>query len=191
MEEESSLTTPIVARPSQVKQEVSSAARNIPTVTRQPFEPSRGGPFKSRASKGSARGKRAREERGDIVSGGEAIARPLFRFKVDRHLTKMKEGELELIRDMYQVPDYVEFQLPGPTDQQTRPPYRHITVYMDYFWKGLWLPLHSFFNEALLNLDFSLPQLNPNVIQSLVALWVLYYINGFPDLLSWSSELSI
>ena len=94
----------------------------------------------------------------------------------------MKEQELELIRNMYQVPDYVEFRLPGPTDQPTRPHPRHITVYRDYFWKGLWLALHPFFREALLNLDVSLPQLNPNVIQSLVALWVLYHINSFFDL---------
>ena len=33
-----------------------------------------------------------------------------------------------------------------------------------------------------MNLDFSLLQLNPNPVQSLVALWVLYRINRFPDL---------
>ena len=36
--------------------------------------------------------------------------------------------------------------------------------------------------EALLNLDVSLPQLNPNAVQSLVALWALYKVNSFPDL---------
>ena len=83
--------------------------RNIPTETNQPTEPSRGGQFKSRVSKSCARGKRAREKNGDAVPGGEDVSRPISRFEVDRHLTKMKEGELELIRDMYQVPDYVEF----------------------------------------------------------------------------------
>ena len=36
--------------------------------------------------------------------------------------------------------------------------------------------------EALLNLDISLPQLKSNAVQSLVALWVLYRLNRFPDL---------
>ena len=34
----------------------------------------------------------------------------------------------------------------------------------------------------MLNLVVSLPQLNPNVVQCLVALWVLYRVNSFPDL---------
>ena len=55
-------------------------------------------------------------------------------------------------------------------------------MYQDYFLKGLRLPLHPFLREALLNLDVSLPQLNPNTMQSLIALWVFYQINRFPDL---------
>ena len=58
-----------------------------------------------------------------------------------------------------------------------------MAVYRDYFFKGLWLPLHPFFREALLNLDVSLPQLSPNAVQFLVALWVLYRINDFPNLM--------
>ena len=34
----------------------------------------------------------------------------------------------------------------------------------------------------LLNLDISLPQLNPNAVQSLVALWALYRLLCFPGL---------
>ena len=117
-----------------------------------------------------------------VPGKGERMSpRPITRFEVDRHPTKIKEGELEQIRDMYQVLDYVEFQLLGPTNQPTQPP-RQIAVYKVYFWKGLWLPLHLFFREALLNLDVSLSQLNPNAILLLVALWVLYHINGFPNL---------
>ena len=44
------------------------------------------------------------------------------------------------------------------------------------------MSLYPFFREALLNLDVSFPQLNPNVMQSLVAFLVLYRINHFPDL---------
>ena len=57
-----------------------------------------------------------------------------------------------------------------------------MVVYKDYFFKGLRLPLHSFFRKALLNLDVSLHQLDPNLVQSLVALWVLYRVNRFPNL---------
>ena len=52
-------------------------------------------------------------------------------------MTKMTERELELIRDMYQGLEYVEFRLPEPTDQPTRPLPKHVAVYKDYFWKGL------------------------------------------------------
>ena len=83
---------------------------------------------------------------------------------------------------MYQVLDYMELRLLGPANQPTRPPPGHIALYRDYFWKGLRLPPHMFFREALLNVDVSLPQLNPNAVQSLVVLWVLYRINNFPDL---------
>ena len=33
-----------------------------------------------------------------------------------------------------------------------------------------------------MNLEISLPQLNPNVVQWMVALWALYRVLGFPDL---------
>ena len=89
---------------------------------------------------------------------------------------------MDLIRELYQVPDYMECQLPRLFDQPTRPPLGHVAMYKDYFFKGLRLPLHPFFREALLNLDVSLPQLNQNAVQSLVALWVLYRVNGFLDL---------
>ena len=65
--------------------------------------------------------------------------------------------EMDLIRELYQVPDYVEFQLLGPSDQPPLPPLGQVAVYKDYFSKGLPLPLHPFFREALLNLDVSLP----------------------------------
>ena len=95
----------------------------------------------------------------------------------------MTESELGLIRQLYYVPDYMEFWLPETSDQPTRPPTGCIAIYRDYFIKGLRLPLHSFIREALLNMDISLPQLNPNAVQSLVALWVLYRLNRFPDLM--------
>ena len=44
------------------------------------------------------------------------------------------------------------------------------------------MPLHLFIKEVLLNLDVSLPQLNPNAYQCMVALWALYCVLGFPDL---------
>ena len=83
--------------------------QNILAETSQLAEPSSDGRFKSRVSRGSARGKCAREGSGDAIPGEEIVTRPITRFEVDRHLTKMKERESELIRDMYQVPDYVEF----------------------------------------------------------------------------------
>ena len=88
-----------------------------------------------------------------------------------------------MLRELYHVPDFVEFRLPGPFEQPTRPPLGCIVVYWDYFLKGLRLPLHPFFKEALLNLDVSFLQLNPNVVQSLVVLYVFYWINRFPDLM--------
>ena len=76
----------------------------------------------------------------------------------------------------------MELRLSKSSDQRTQPPPSCIVVYRDYFIKGLRLFLHPFFREALLNLDVSLPQLNLNAVQSLVALWVLYRINHFLDL---------
>ena len=101
---------------------------------------------------------------------------------MDRHPSKMMSREMNLLKEFYQISDYVEFRLPRPSNQPTRPPSGYMVIYKDYFLKELRLPLHPFFKEALLNLDVSLPQLNPNAVESLVALWVLYRINRFPDL---------
>ena len=65
---------------------------------------------------------------------------------------------------LYYVPDYVEFWLPEPSDQPARPPPSYIVVYWGYFIKVLCLPLYPFIREALLNMDTSLPQLNPNAV---------------------------
>ena len=81
----------------------------MPAETSRKTEPSMGGRTKARAYRGGACGRRAREESRDAVQGGEDFIRPLSRFKVDRHLTKITERELELIREFYQVPDYEEF----------------------------------------------------------------------------------
>ena len=93
---------------------------------------------------------------------------------MDKHPSRIIERELGLIRTHYYMPDYVEFHLPGPSDQPTRPLPGCSAVYRDYFIKGLRLPLHPFVREMLLNLDISLPQLNSNVLQSLVVLWAPY-----------------
>ena len=80
------------------------------------------------------------------------------------------------------MPDYVEFHLLVLSEQPTRPPPGCTAVYWDYFIKGLCLPFHSFVREVLLNLDISLPQINPNAMQSLVAFWAIYRLLNFPDL---------
>ena len=49
----------------------------------------------------------------------------------------MMAREMNLLREFYQIPDYVEFRLPGPSDQPTRPPSGYVGVYQDYFLKGL------------------------------------------------------
>ena len=107
--DESSSTNPPATQPSKADQEAFSEMQNILVETSQLAKPSRGGQTKARANRGRAQGKHAREESGDAVLGGEDVARPLSRFEVDRHLNKIMEQELELIREMYQVPDYVEF----------------------------------------------------------------------------------
>ena len=104
-EEESSSTTPPVVQPSQTDQKVCSTVWNILAKTSQSTVPSRGGQFKSQANRGCAWGNRAREESRDAVPKGEDVSRPITRFEVDRNPTKMKEGEVELIKDMYQVLD--------------------------------------------------------------------------------------
>ena len=57
-----------------------------------------------------------------------------------------------------------------------------MAIYRDFFIRGLRLPLHPFIREVLLNFDVSLPQLNPNAYQCMVALWALYRVLGFLDL---------
>ena len=94
----------------------------------------------------------------------------------------MTEYKLVLIRRYFHLSDYIQFRLPGPADVPTRPPPGCVAVYRDYFIRRLRLPLHPFIREVLLNLDVSLPQLNPNTYQCIVALWALYHVLGFPDL---------
>ena len=110
------------------------------------------------------------------------MARLITPFEVDTHGSRMTEYELKLIRRYFHVPDYIQFHLYGPTDVPTRPPPGCVAVYRDYFIRELRLPLHPFIREVLLNLEISLPQLNPNAYQSMVALWALYRVLSFPNL---------
>ena len=140
------------------------------------------GTAEARARRGNIRGRRACERAGDSIKGGEQVARPIMLFEVDTHGSRMTKYELALIRRYYQVPDYVQFRLPGPADVPTRPHPGCVAVYRDYFIRGLRLPLHPFIREVLLHLDVSFPQLNPNAYQCMVALWALYRELSFPDL---------
>ena len=167
------------AGPSGAEQDTGSEVCNTPTGPTRQAQLARGGRVKARAQRGRARGRRAQEEGNDPVHRGEDHARPFSQFEVDRHPSKMTTWELDVIRQLYYVPDYMELRLSKSSDQRTQPPPGCIVVYRDYFIKGLRLFLHPFFREALLNLDVSLPQLNLNAVQSLVALWVLYRINHF------------
>ena len=140
------------------------------------------GLIKSAYSAQNALGCQAREQVGDAVEGREEAARPITSFEVDARTSRMTEYELALIRRYYHVLDYVQFRLTGPTDVPTWPPPSFIAVYRDYFIRGFRLPLHPFIKEVLLNLEISLPQLNPNAVQCIVALWALYRMLGFPDM---------
>ena len=181
-EDESSSSDHNGARPSGAEQDTLLEVRNAPAGPSLPDQPVEGGRRKARIQRGRARGRRAREEGGDPVHGRDDAARPISQFEVDRHPSRMTKRELDMIRQLYNVPDYMDFRLPEPSDQPTRPPPGCTAIYRDYFIKWLRLPLHPFMREALLNLDVSLPQLNQNAVQSLVVLWVLYRLNHFPDL---------
>ena len=89
---------------------------------------------------------------------------------------------MALIQKYYHMPNYVQLRLPRPADVPTRPLPGCVAVYWDYFIRGLRQPLHPFIKEVLLNLEISIPQLNPNAYQCMVALWALYYVLCFPDL---------
>ena len=56
----------------------------------------------------------------------------------------MSMRALELIKDLYKVPEYVEFQLLWQNYLPTRPPPGFIAIYRDFFWKGLQLPFLHF-----------------------------------------------
>ena len=112
LEEDSSSSDHSEAGPSGAEQNTTSDVRNAPAGPSRPAQPARGGRMKARAQQGSARGCRAREEEGDLVRGGEDAARPLSQFEVDRHPSKITALELDVIRQLYYVLDYVEFRLP-------------------------------------------------------------------------------
>ena len=100
---------------------------------------SRGGAaaLRHERKRGHARGRRVGEEGGDQVHEGEDAAQSLSKFEVDRNPSKMMAREMNLLRELYQIPDFVEFKLPGQFDQPTRPPPHCVAVYRDYFLKGL------------------------------------------------------
>ena len=156
-EDESSSSNHGEAGPSGVEQDTSSEVRNIPAGLSRLAQPARGGRVKAHAQRGRTRGCHARDRGGALVRGREDVARPLSRFEVDRHPSKMTARELDVIKELYHCPDYVEFRLPESSEQPTRPLPSYIAVYRDYFLKRLRLPIHPFLREALLNLEISLP----------------------------------
>ena len=125
-------------------QEIIPEVRDAPVSTSRLAQLARGGRAKARAQRGNAWGLQLREQTGDSVEGEEEVARPISPFEVDRHISRVTEYELALIRKHYHVPDYVQFRLPGPADQPIRPPPYFIAIYRDYFIRRLWLPLHPF-----------------------------------------------
>ena len=105
VEEDESSTDHSEAGPSRAEQDIGSEACNAPADPSRQVQPVRGGRVKARAQRGCARGCRAQEEGEDPVDEGEDHAQPLLQFKVDRHPSKMTKQELDVIRELYYVPD--------------------------------------------------------------------------------------
>ena len=93
------------AGPSGAQHDTSSKVHNALTGPSRPAQPAKGGHVKTHAQ----RGRHAGNEDGDLVHEGEDATWPLSRFKVDRHPSKITTREFDVIRELYHVPDYVEF----------------------------------------------------------------------------------
>ena len=88
-------------------QEVTPEVRTAEARKIQPAQPAGRGRSETRARHENTCGRRAREQAGDPIERGEAVARSITPFEVDTHGSRMSEYELVLIQRHYHVPDYV------------------------------------------------------------------------------------
>ena len=82
----------------------------------------------------------------------------------------------------FEIPNDVEFIVPGLNDLPSRPPPGHITLSAEFFRAGLRLPFHPYLRRALTRLNMAPMQLNVNTYRILISCFVLWTKNFIAEL---------
>ncbi|CAL2229911.1 unnamed protein product [Prunus armeniaca] len=73
----------------------------------------------------------------------------------------MTEAEVAKIRALYNIPESVKMQIPGPLESLSNPT-REVVFFTDVFKHGLRLPLRYSVQKVLVAIDYAPGQFNPN-----------------------------
>ncbi|CAL9024547.1 unnamed protein product, partial [Prunus brigantina] len=86
-------------------------------------------------------------------------------FEVD-HLEPngMTEADLAKIRALYNIPESVKMQIPGPLESLSNPD-GEVCFFTNVFKHGLWLPLRHSVQKILAAIGYAPRQFNPNFLE--------------------------
>lgn len=74
-------------------------------------------------------------------------------FKVDIHLSKLTQKDLNTLCQEFLSPENIELLFPSPNGIPSKLPMGCAVLYHDFFYNSLWLPFHPFLNELFFHLD--------------------------------------
>ena len=113
--------------------------------------------------------------------GGKDHVRRVSPYKVNQHPLQVTQADSKELKAHYNISSSITLDIPFLIDIMSRPLLDQITLYIH----KIRLLLHPFLCLTLL--DFGVTQHQPYVIQSLIAMWILYRLQGSPNLILWES----
>ncbi|XP_024044309.1 uncharacterized protein LOC112100141 [Citrus clementina] len=95
-------------------------------------------------------------------------------YPIDYIACATTQTNLFKLRNLYDIPEKVLLVVPGNGDVPSRPPRGYVTMHLESFKLGAWLPLQRYFAKILGGMQLAPGQLHPNGWRVLSAMFVLW-----------------
>ena len=168
--------------------------RPMTTLPSPELEPvgNRGGPASGFGENHSSGGAGVLEEVGDGEESSSEPSRPpkkrnlghrmeVDTYPIDYIACATTPTDLFKLRNLYNIPEEVLFVIPRKDDVPSQPPRGYVTMHLESFKLGTWLPLQPYFSRILGGLHLAPGQLHPNGWGVLSAFYVLWERCGLQE----------
>ena len=102
-------------------------------------------------------------------------------YPIDYKACATTHTDLLKLKNLYNISEEVLLIIPGKCDVPSRPPRGYVTMHLESFKLGVWLPFQPYFARILSGMHLAPGQLHPNGWRVFSALFVLWEMCGLEE----------